>query len=181
MGAPTGSIFISCRRGDAPFAAHALHGQLARRFAEHRIFMDVQGGVYAGAEFADVIREQVARCEVLVALIGPDWDQITDDQGRRRLDIPDDLVRIEIASALSAHKRVVPVLVGGAIMPAEDSLPDDLKALARRNAFKLTHENFATECAYLVRQIEMALLDADGERFARRYEQVGVPPPERIG
>ena len=50
MGAPTGSIFISYRRGDAPFAAHAIHGQLSRRFPEDRIFMDVcrEGGIPAG-------------------------------------------------------------------------------------------------------------------------------------
>ena len=72
--------------------------------------MDVQGGVHAGAEFADVIRQQVERCDVLLALIGPDWNQITDVQGRRRLDLQDDLVRVEIASALSAGKRVIPSL-----------------------------------------------------------------------
>jgi hypothetical protein len=109
------------------------------------------GGVQAGAEFAEIIREQVARCDVLVAL-GPGWNQATDSQSQRRLDRADDLVRTEIASALTAGKRVIPVLVGGALMPAEESLPDDLKPLARRNAFTLTHENFVAECAYLVRQ-----------------------------
>lgn len=126
MGSPTGSVFISYRRGDAPFAAHALHGQLARRFAEHQILMDVQGGVQLGMEFFDTIREQVARCDALVALIGPSWNQATDIQGRRRLDLADDLVRIEIASALIADKRVIPVLVGGAVMPTEGSLPERL-------------------------------------------------------
>jgi len=102
-----------------PFAAHALHGQLAKRFAEHQILMDVQGGIQLGMQFADEIREQVARCDVLVALIGPGWSHASDNQGRRRLDLANDLVRLEIATALKADKRVIPVLVGGAVMPSE--------------------------------------------------------------
>jgi hypothetical protein len=160
MGSPTGSVFIGYRRGDVPFAAHALHCQLAKRFAEHQIIMDVRGGVQAGAEFAAIIREQVARCDALVALIGPGWTQAVDSQGRRRLDLVDDLVRVEIASALVADKRVIPVLVGGAVMPVEQALPDELKPLTGRHAFTLTHENFVCECAGLVWQIENALTNA---------------------
>jgi hypothetical protein len=139
MGAPTGSVFISYRRDDAPFAAHALYANLARRFAEHQIFMDVQGGVHAGAEFADLVRDKVARCDVLVAIIGPGWSQATDTQGRLRLKLADDLVRVEISSALRAKKRVMPVLVGGAVMPAKESLPHDLQPLTRRNASSVTN------------------------------------------
>ena len=133
MGAPTGSVFISYRRDDAPFAAHALYANLARRFAEHQIFMDVQGGVHAGAEFADLVRDKVARRDVLVAIIGPGWSQATDTQGRLRLKLADDLVRVEISSALRAKKRVVPVLVGGAacqgVAAARSSTSDTPKCI----------------------------------------------------
>jgi hypothetical protein len=173
MGSPTGSVFISYRRGDAPFAAHALHCRLARRLAEHQIFMDVQG-IGAGADFAEVIRDQITRCDALVALIGRNWLRATDRQGRRRLDLTDDLVRIEIASALRLEKRVIPVLVGvGAVVPAEQSLPDDLKPLVRRNAFRLTHEKFVDECSTLVREIEYAMIAGQGDRYARRMRGEG--------
>lgn len=119
--------------------------------------------------FADVIRDQIARCDALVALIGRSWLRATDRQGRRRLDLIDDLVRIEIASALRLGKRVIPVLVGaGAVMPTEELLPDDLKPLVRRNALRLTHERFVDECSTLVREIEHAMIGAQGDRYARR-------------
>ena len=168
MGAPTGSVFISYRRGDAPFAAHALYGQLARRFSEHQIFMDVQGGVYAGDEFADVIVRKVELCDVLIALIGPDWDKARDEEGRSRLENPNDLVRREISIALKGRKHVIPVLVGGASMPNGRSLPDDLAPLAERNMFRISHEHFVSECDRLVHEIQMALVKADGERYQKR-------------
>jgi hypothetical protein len=59
---------------------------------------------------------------------------VTDEQGRRRLDNPEDFVRIEIATALSREVRVIPVLLDGASMPRTTDLPDDLKPLVRRNA-----------------------------------------------
>ena len=121
MGAPTGFIFISYRRKDVPFAAHALHCHLARRFPERQLFMDVQGGIRAGLDFAEVIRDRVARCNVLLALIGPSWMQLAD----ARLDDPGDFVRLEIASALDMRKRVIPILVENADMPRTHLLPEN--------------------------------------------------------
>ena len=93
--------------------------------------MDVQGGVHAGAEFADLVRDKVARCDVLVAIIGPGWSQATDTQGRLRLKLADDLVRVEISSALRAKKRVMPVLVGGAVMPAKEKAVRAIRRVCR--------------------------------------------------
>ena len=86
------------------------------------LFMDVQEGILAGADFADVIRQQVARCDVLVALIGPKWNEV-DAQGHQQLDDPADFVRIEIASALADGKHVIPVLLDGAPLPTERVYP----------------------------------------------------------
>ena len=63
----------------------------------------------------------------------------------RRLDNPDDFVRIEIEAALQQDKRVIPVLVGEAQMPRGDQLPDTLRPFARRNAVRLTHERFRAD------------------------------------
>jgi hypothetical protein len=49
---------------------------------------------------------------------------------------------------------VVPVLVGEASLPSEDQLPDDLKALARRQAVELRDETWSEDVEMLVRRLE---------------------------
>jgi hypothetical protein len=48
---------------------------------------------------------------VLLALVGEEWLTITDADGRRRLDDPDDFVRLEIEAALTRNVRVIPILI----------------------------------------------------------------------
>jgi hypothetical protein len=54
-------------------------------------------------------------------MIGPQWLTVCERegarQGQRRLDDPDDFVRIEVESALARGIPVIPVLVDGAKMP----------------------------------------------------------------
>jgi hypothetical protein len=74
---------------------------------------------------------------VLFAIIGPRWLTVADSRGERRLSRADDYVRLEIETALARNIRVVPALVGGAIMPAAGDLPGTLEPLARRNALEM--------------------------------------------
>ncbi len=76
-------------------------------------------------------------CQVAVIVIGRNWVACTDAAGRRRIDDPEDWVRIETQQLLNRDIRVFPVLVGGATMPGARELPDDLRGLAKRNALQL--------------------------------------------
>src|SRR5690606_33075208 len=68
-------------------------------------------------------------------LIGPNWAEARDAEGRRRLDDPADWVRIEIETALAQDGvHVVPVLINGAQLPRAEDLPESLRPLLRRNA-----------------------------------------------
>jgi hypothetical protein len=69
------------------------------------------------------------------ASLGPRWLDARDHTGHYRLDNDSDYVRIELALALQRNIPVIQILADGAVMPAEDGLPDDLKPLARRYAF----------------------------------------------
>jgi hypothetical protein len=80
-----------------------------------------------GVDFVEAVEEVVSACDVLIAVIGSRWLTSSDRRDRRRLDIPEDLVRLEIATALKRGIRAVPVLVEGATMPEASELPDDLK------------------------------------------------------
>src|SRR5271169_5778357 len=87
-------IFLSYRREDAAPYARLLQFQLSERIPDARVFMDLDS-IEAGLDFAEVIEEAVDSCAVLVALIGRQWATLVDEEGQRRIDDPDDLVRFE--------------------------------------------------------------------------------------
>ena len=129
--ATSGRIFISYRREETAYPAGWLYDRLTGHFGGGQVFKDVDS-IQLGDDFVEVITRAVGSCDVLLALIGDEWQTITDAHGRCRLDNPDDFVRLEIEAALSRRVLVIPVLVDGARMPRADELPDSLTALVRR-------------------------------------------------
>src|SRR4051794_2677355 len=115
-------VFLNYRRDDAAGHAGRLYDSLAERFGKERVFMDVDA-IDPGADYGDVIDKAVGSCDVLIAVIGQDWLNATDGKGERRIDDPDDFVRLEIQAALGRDVRVLPLLVQGAVMPSADELP----------------------------------------------------------
>lgn len=155
-------IFISYRRHDAAYPAHAIYDALIPLFD---VFFDVDK-ISIGVDFHQVLNEAVEECDVLLAVIGDHWLTSEDDTGQRRLDSPDDFVRIEIEAALSSHIPVVPVLVGNALAPKQVDLPESLKALATRHAGEVRPGNdFKGHLARLVQGIKNAVDAAKGTRF----------------
>lgn len=144
-----GGIFISYRREDSSAYARLLYDRLSRRFGEDRIFMDVDTLV-VGVDFTRAIIAAVSGCGVLLALIGRNWLTITDGKRRRRIENPDDLVRIEIETALQRNIQVVPVLVDGAGLPRESDLPSSLRTLRGRQMFQLSYTGFESEISRLI-------------------------------
>jgi formylglycine-generating enzyme required for sulfatase activity len=161
-----GRIFINYRRGDDPGNVGRLFDRLQETFEPTQLFMDVDS-IAPGLDFVRVLEEQVANCDVLLAVIGKGWLEARDAAGVRRLDNHEDFVRIEIASALNQGKRVIPVLVGEAQMPRSDDLPDPIKSLARRNAVRLTHERFRADAQGLIKALQQALDEAEAQRQAQ--------------
>lgn len=105
-------------------------------------------------DYPDVIAAELRRCEVLLAIIGPGWLDARAAQGRRRLDDPEDLVRVEIETALQREVRVFPVLINGAVMPKKSDLPAPLAGLARRHALPLRSESFHYDVGRLLAAFE---------------------------
>ncbi len=139
-----GRIFISYRRQESSWPARQLYEVLVGRFGADSVFKDVDD-IEPGDDFVERITEAVAACDVLLALIGTQWLTMTDDQGRRRLDNPEDFVRLEVEAALSRGVRVVPILVDGAPMPRADQLPAELVPLTRRQAVEISAVGFNTD------------------------------------
>jgi hypothetical protein len=131
---------VSYRRQDGGDAAGRLADRLVDRFGAERGFIDVDA-IEPGIGYVETITHAVEACDVLVAVIGPGWLTATDEQ-RRRLNDPYDRVRVEVGTALARGVRVIPVLVGSAVMPSKRDLPEDLAELARRNALPIRRESF---------------------------------------
>lgn len=132
--------------------------------------MDV-AAIEPGKDFRKAIDESVATCSVLLAMIGQEWLETKDASGRRRLEDPQDFVRLELASALRRDIPVVPVLVRGAKMPLVERLPDDLKDLAFRNAVELTHARWKSDVQVLVQALRPCLEEpAAGTEGPARHE-----------
>jgi TIR domain len=101
-------IFLSYRRADTATYAKRIYDRLSADFGSDAVFMDVVT-IAPGAKFGVVIEDAVSKCDVLLAMIGLTWLTATDESGRR-LDHPEDLVRIEITSALASDVLVIPLL-----------------------------------------------------------------------
>jgi hypothetical protein len=155
---PSARIFVNYRREDASGYAGRLYEWLSDRFGRDRVFRDINT-IEPGADFVAAIENGVASCEVVLVVIGRQWLGCASD-GRRRLENPNDYVRLEIASALAGNVHVIPVLVEGAGMPREHELPDDLKPLARRQAFEVSETRWEFDVGRLIDTLE--------ERFERR-------------
>jgi TIR domain len=149
-------VFLSYRREDAAPYARSLQIQLRERFPEARVFMDLDS-IEAGLDFAEVIRDALYSCAVLVALIGRRWARLADEEGHRRLDNPDDYVRFEIQTALKRGVRVIPVLVDGARPLRQQQLPPELYRLARLNALELSYGRYEYDADRLLDLIERVL------------------------
>ena len=165
-------IFISYRRDDAAGWAGRLSADLREGLRGAAVFMDIDA-IPPGVPYDDYIAQAVGSCDVLIALIGPHWLTVTDKAGRRRLDDPADLTRLEILAALQRNIRVIPALVGGAEMPAADELPDALKPLGRRQAYELADHRWNEDCARLVRVLK-PIVHAGGSTGRRVLAGAGL-------
>jgi hypothetical protein len=145
-------VFISYRREDSPGHAGRVFDRVRARFGSD-VFMDVTA-IDAGADFVDAIDKAVGTCDVLLAIIGPQWAGAADGAGRRRLENANDFIRLEIAGALKRNVRVVPVLVDDARFPAGADLPDDLQPLLRRNAVELRDARWDADIEQLLASLE---------------------------
>jgi hypothetical protein len=126
------SVFISYRRDDSAGFSHTIHDRLIEFLPRDRVFMDV-AGIETGADFARKIEAALDQCGVLVVLIGPRWAG-DGNAAQPRLQEAGDWVRLELATALRRGITVIPVLLDGADMPSEASLPEDVRPLRRFNA-----------------------------------------------
>ena len=131
----------------------------------------------------DSVTLRLSHCDVFLAVIGPDW--AGQFNTGRRIDNPEDWVRIEIEAALKQDLRVIPVLIDHARMSSKADLPPSLVPLVRRNAVRVDQEqDFHHHVDRLIRGIEFhlgrvpsAAPTQDRPREAEARPAVPQPPP----
>ena len=158
-------VFISYRREDSAGHTGRLYDSLRKHFGDDNVFLDVSG-IDSGRKFADVIQGAIHSCDVLLAVIGPEWLTCVAN-GERRIDDPGDLVRTEILTALNGGIGVIPVLVGGASPPPAGSLPAALQPLAALDAHDMTDERWAYDADRLIRAMERCWSESQRQVWGR--------------
>ena len=151
-----GKIFINYPRDDSIAIAGRLRDRLAEIFGPDNLFMDLDN-IPVGINFDEYLKSQVAQCDAMLSVIGPNWLNAKDETDQRRLDKTDDFVAIEISAALARDVLVIPVLVDGTRMPKASELPASLKPFALRNAIQVRNTNFGNDAEVLVAKICEAL------------------------
>ncbi len=160
-------ILISYRREDSADATGRIYDRRVQQFGRTAVFKDVDS-IPLGINFRKHLDEQVGKCDVFLAVIGPDWMGIKAGEGKSRLDDPRDFVRIEIESALQRQIPVIPVLVRGATIPDPERLPSSLQELSDRNGIVVRHDpDFHRDMDRLIEHLRV--------QIEEKLEQVPFP------
>jgi CRP-like cAMP-binding protein len=130
---PNNRIFISYRRADGANDAVRVKQRLVKEFGADCAFIDVDD-ISPGAVVNTQLNQQLSNCDILLAVIGPEWLDILN----RRIDAPHDPVRDEVSKALVRPTFVIPIVLDGAKMPRSEDLPEDLQKLPDRNILNLS-------------------------------------------
>jgi len=168
-------VFISYRRDDSAAHAGRINDRLERELGRDSLFTDVDA-IPLGLDFVEILSARVAECEVLLAIIGPNWLEAHDEDGNRRLDDEHDFVRIEIGAALQRNIPVIPILLEGTRVPKATRLPDNLKPLARRNGLDVRHASFHADMDKLIRALRTTAPPAPAPLVHDR--PIAPPEPE---
>jgi hypothetical protein len=160
-------VFICYRRQDSAPYAGRIYDAMVAKFGLENVFMDLD--LDPGVDFVERIKRVVSGCVALIVVIGPQWAELRDEDGGRRIEDPEDFVRLEVETGLHRDDvLLVPALVGGARMPRREDLPPELQTLARRNALELSEGRWRYDVG--------RLLDVLDERLPEVIEPDRTPP-----
>jgi hypothetical protein len=146
--------FINYRVDDCLAVATTLARELKGALSHAEVFLDHRS-LEPGEPWPARLREEVQRADVVLVLIGPRWLTLQGADGIRRLDDPEDWVRLEIEGALGGRGTVIPVLVDGASplgKKAFRTVPQ-IAALADLQAITLSTRQWETTFDALVQRL----------------------------
>ena len=168
-------ICLSYRRSDSMAITGRIFDRLAAHFGSDAIFIDIDD-IPFGVNFRHHIDNTLRQSDVLVAIVGPQWLGPAATRGDRIREAADP-VRIEIQTALEQRLQIIPVLIDGAVMPAELELPDSLREFAYLQAVDVSSaRDFNIHIDRLIRAIDARLGNGNAEHGALSCSQ----EPDRV-
>jgi hypothetical protein len=126
------SLVISYRKQDAGTLVDQLRTSLASSLSSSQVYMGVDSLAEPGDDILEAIEQGIKSCQLLLVAIGPMW--LSD----RWVDNPQDLDRRALEIAIREKKRIIPVLLNNAPLPAPEALPESISALVRRTPLSVT-------------------------------------------
>ena len=168
-------IFITYRREDTGSQAGRIYDWLGDHYGSDAVFKDVDS-IDPGRPWRQAIENAVSGSDVVLALIGPGWLSELEHRAGR-----DDYVRYELETALAKDRRVIPLLVNGATMPAPEQLPPPLAPLTERHAYDLSDLRFRSDMEELIRRLDRIVdrrLQPEPASGPTNGREAGRPPQE---
>jgi hypothetical protein len=144
------AVFLSYRRSDSHDDAKRLRQTFQERVGARWSFQDVED-IRHGVDWDEEIQANLRTARVVLVLIGPTWLSALRERVERR---EVDVLQQEITTALARKgRRVVPVLIHGASLPAKADLPPSLQPLLKRQAFALRDDTWDADVDRLISSI----------------------------
>ena len=128
-------IFISYRRAEdnKSYIVGTIHEKLSKVFGRGNVFRDTYD-ITSGTQWRARLDHEVNSCKVMLVVIGPDWANLADPTGKKRLFDDHDVTRWEVETGLRRRKEeniaFIPVLVSGTRLPRKEELPPTLQELS---------------------------------------------------
>jgi hypothetical protein len=123
--------FISYRSEDSAAICGRIFEFLERYLGRGVNFKDVDS-IHYGVSFPDYLASALEQASVTLVVSGHRWLLANHENGRRRIDNPEDLVRVEIeAASRRPDMTALPIFVEGATTPHAEHLPSSLRPLTQ--------------------------------------------------
>ena len=166
------NIFISYRRQDTSGYALGLKREITQALDDSRVFLDV-AALDGGMRWREVLEQQVAQSDLMLALIGDEW--VTTRDGARSIHDEDDPVRWEIASALNQGVHLMPVLLEETRMPRQADLPSDVAGICEYQAHVVHDGTYDHNINALLERLAQLAADKTPRRVASGRRKSAAP------
>jgi hypothetical protein len=158
------AIVISYRREDTKWIVGRIFDRLENHFGPGHVFIDIDN-IPPGSDFRDHLQQTLAQCDILLVVIGPNW-QGKSESNQPRLHDVNDWVRVEIAAALTNNVSIIPLLIDDTRMPDPAQLPEDIRAFAFRQAQPIdSGGNFRSNLDRLIRSMDRILISRQSTAY----------------